>query len=92
MQLALEAICAPVAAPDTWASALHQMERAANSVGCCFYPRDQARALLYLPVSSDLRDMSMPTCKVAGSRSIHMLCVGGVWPRQAGHCLCELGD
>ncbi|WP_296747212.1 helix-turn-helix transcriptional regulator [Mesorhizobium sp.] len=31
------------------------MARATNSVGCLFYPRNQARALLHLPVSPDLR-------------------------------------
>jgi DNA-binding CsgD family transcriptional regulator len=56
VQRALEALYGAVAAPETWALALHQMARATNSVGCCFYPRDQARALLHLPVSPDLRE------------------------------------
>ncbi|WP_296747213.1 helix-turn-helix transcriptional regulator [Mesorhizobium sp.] len=56
VQLALEALYAAVAAPETWALALHQMARATNSVGCCFYPRNQALSLLHLPVSPDLRE------------------------------------
>lgn len=55
VQRALDALYSAVVAPETWAMALHQMARATNSVGCCFYPRDQALALLHLPVSPDLR-------------------------------------
>lgn len=51
---ALESVYAAVAKPETWAAALQQMASATNSIGCLLYPKDQARALLRLPISPDL--------------------------------------
>lgn len=45
-----------VAAPEFWAPALHRFARATNSVGCVFYPQDQAASLPHLPVSPDLKE------------------------------------
>ncbi len=45
-----------VVAPETWPAALHAFARATNSVGCLFYPKDQAQALVHLPISPDIRE------------------------------------
>lgn len=56
IQSALESLYRAIADPAAWTDALHQLAQATNSVGCFFYPRDQARALLRLPVSPELRE------------------------------------
>lgn len=56
LQKAVEALYDAVVAPESWATALHGFARATNSVGCLFYPRDQARALVHLPVSPDIKE------------------------------------
>ena len=56
LQRALQGLYDAVVMPETWPTALHAFARATNSVGCLFYPQEQARALVHLPVSPDIQD------------------------------------
>lgn len=56
LQQVVQALYEAVIVPENWAVALHAFARATNSVGCLLYPRDQAQALVHLPVSPDIKD------------------------------------
>ena len=56
LQKAVRALYKAVVAPEEWATALHDFARATNSVGCLFYPKDEAKALVQLPVSPDIQE------------------------------------
>ena len=56
LQKAVQGLYDAVVMPETWPVALQAFARATNSVGCLFYPQDQAQALVHLPVSPDMQD------------------------------------
>lgn len=56
LQIAVQGLYDAVVMPETWPAALHNFARATNSVGCLFFPQNQAEAIVQLPVSPDIRD------------------------------------
>jgi hypothetical protein len=53
---AVQGLYDAVVVPERWARASHGFGRATNSVGCLFYPRNQAQALIHLPVPPEIQE------------------------------------